>query len=274
VGRLDGKVALVTGAASGIGLGIARRFAAEGARLVLGDVDEDGLAAAAASTSAELDLGSDIATASTDVTHEDEIAALVALATEHFGRLDVVVANAGAGMFAPLVDHPVEGWRRTIDLNLTGTFLTIKHAGRAMQDSGGGSIVAIASLNATQPSAGMAAYCSAKAAVSMLVQVAAMELGPSGIRVNAIAPGLIRTPATAPFFEVPAILDDFVDNTTVGRSATPEDVAAVAVFLASDEAAFVSGSTYQVDGGAHTKRYPDLPAHLAALTQAMEAPPG
>ena len=118
----------------------------------------------------------------------------------------------------------------------------------------------------------MSAYCTAKAGVSMLTQVAAMELGPAGIRVNAIAPGLVRTGATAAFFDMPAIVDDFVDNTTVKRFATPDDVAAVAVFLASDESSFVSASTYLVDGGAHTGRYPVLPDHLARLAEQLGAP--
>lgn len=251
--RLEGKTALVTGAASGIGLGIARRFAAEGARLVLGDIDDAGLAALAA------ELGAVCVTAHCDVTVEDDQQALAQLASDRFGRLDVAVANAGAGHFAPIVDHDLADWRRIIDLCLTGVFLTLKHVGRVMTAHGnGGSIISIASLNAVQPSAGMSAYCAAKAGVAMLDEVAAMELGPAGIRVNTIAPGLVETNATGGFFALPGIVEEFVDNTTVGRYAQPADIAALAVFLASDESSFVSASLYSIDGGARTKRYPDL----------------
>jgi NAD(P)-dependent dehydrogenase (short-subunit alcohol dehydrogenase family) len=259
--RLSGKVALVTGAASGIGKGIATRYASEGARLVVGDIDPAGLDALVA------ELGPERCAALTaDVTSEDDDAALAALAIERFGRLDIAVANAGAGHFAMVVDQDLADWRRVIDLCLTGVFLTVKHAARHMGE--GGSIIAIASLNAVQPSAGMSAYCAAKAAVAMFCRVAAMELGPAGVRVNAIAPGLVRTTATGPFWEMPGIVEEFLDNTTVGRFAEPDDVAALAAFLASDESSFCSGSLYPVDGGAATKRYPDLPKAMEGLDQA------
>ena len=274
-GRLDDKVAVITGAASGIGLGMARRFVAEGARVVLGDIDAAGLEGAAT------ELGPAASALVTDVTDEAQVEALCSEAISRFERLDIAVANAGAGAYAPIVDQPLEEWQRIIDLCLTGVFLTVKQAARSMLASNAGpgstaprsgSIITVASLNAVQPSAGMSAYCTAKAGVSMLTQVAAMELGPAGIRVNAIAPGLVRTGATAAFFDMPAIVDDFVANTTVKRFATPDDVAAVAVFLASDESSFVSASTYLVDGGAHTGRYPVLPDHLARLAEQLGAP--
>lgn len=257
-GRLDGKVGVVTGAASGIGRAIARRFVAEGAVVVGGDVDEAGLGALA------VELGDRFVAAPGDVTVEDDQAALVATAVDRFGRLDVAVANAGTGHFAPIVDHDLADWQRLVDLCLTGVFLTVKHAGRAMSAGGGGSIVTMASLNAVQPAGGMSAYCSSKAAVAMLSQVAALELGPAGIRVNAIGPGLVQTGLTAPLWSVPGIVDAFVDNTAIGRFAQPEDVADLALFLASDESSFVTGSLYLVDGGAHALRYPDLLASLAS----------
>lgn len=259
-GRIEGKVAVVTGAASGIGSAIARRFAAEGARLVLGDVNEPALADTIASIG-ETSPGAAAVGVACDVTDETAVEALMAAAVGRHGRLDVVVANAGAGGFAMLVDHPLEEWRRIIDLNLTGTFLTIKHAGRHLAD--GGVVLTVASLNAVQPSAGMAAYCAAKAGAAMLTEVAAMELGARGIRACTIAPGLVRTPASAAFWGVPGVVEEFVDNTTVGRFAEPADVANLALFLASDEASFVSGSLHLVDGGASTGRYPDLPAAIA-----------
>jgi NAD(P)-dependent dehydrogenase (short-subunit alcohol dehydrogenase family) len=257
--RLPGKVALVTGGASGIGLATARRFAAEGARVVIGDINIDAVVAIGD------ELGEAGATMVADVTSEADVAALVALAIERFGALDIAVANAGGGHFAPIVDHELSDWRRVIDLCLTGVFLTIKHTGRVLRDAG--SIITIASLNAVQPAEGMSAYCAAKAAVAMLTKVAAMELGHRQIRVNAIAPGLVETPLSGGFWAMPGMVEEFVENTTVGRFATPDEIAALALFLASDESAFVSASVYAIDGGAAVKRYPDL---IGALTRLGE----
>jgi NAD(P)-dependent dehydrogenase (short-subunit alcohol dehydrogenase family) len=154
------------------------------------------------------------------------------------------------------VDHPLAEWQAILDLCLTGVMLTIKHAGRVMND--GGSIITISSLNAIQPAAGMSAYCAAKAGAVALTRCAAMELGHRGIRANAIGPGLIETSATATMFGLPGIVEEFIDNATVGRYGQPDDVASMAVFLASDESTFVSGSFHSVDGGGSTGRYPDL----------------
>jgi NAD(P)-dependent dehydrogenase (short-subunit alcohol dehydrogenase family) len=256
-GRLAGKIALVTGAASGIGLGIVEAFVSEGARVAALDVDEAGLAALGAR------FGDSVMTARTDVTDEAAMEDAVALTTERWGEIDVVVANAGRGAFGAIVDHDLDEWRSIIDLCLTGVFLTIKHAGRVMRD--GGSIITIASLNAIQPAEGMGAYCAAKAGATALTRVAAMELGHRGIRANVLAPGLVESAASQAFWEVPGVVDEFIENTTVGRYALPADVAAFAVFLASDESTFVSGSLHSIDGGASTKRYPDLPGAIARL---------
>jgi len=257
-GRLEGKVALITGAASGIGRGIAERFVADGATVVGGDIDEAGLARL------REDLGVErVTTTRCDATSEADQAALADLAVERHGRLDVAVANAGRGSFAMVLEHPLEEWQAVMDLCLTGVFLTVKHAGRVMSD--GGSILTIASLNAVQPAAGMSAYCTAKAGVAMLTKVAAMELGPRRIRVNAIAPGLVETNATGAFWQIPGVVEEFVENTTIGRFARPSDIAALAAFLAGDEASFITGGLHLIDGGAATKRYPDLPGALARL---------
>jgi NAD(P)-dependent dehydrogenase (short-subunit alcohol dehydrogenase family) len=248
--RLDGKVALVTGGASGIGREAVRRFVAEGARVVAGDLNEDLLGALAD------ELGDAVAVQRSDVTVEADVEALAALAVDRFGRLDIAFANAGIGAITRLVDADADMWKRVLDVNLTGPFLTIKHAARRMGE--GGSIVVTASLNAVQAGVGMGAYCSSKAGVAMLTQVAALELGPAGIRVNAVGPGLVRTPLTEGGFAFPGIVDGYVENTPLGRYATPEEIAGLVAWLASDEASYVSGSLYLIDGGAHTMRYPDL----------------
>jgi len=255
------RLALVTGAASGIGRAITGRFVADGMRVLATDVNDGGLATLSA------ELGDAVVTAHHDVTSEADHAEIAALARD-LGGLHVVVANAGRGAYSPVVDHELSEWKAILDLCLTGVFLTIKHGAAAMHD--GGSVITIASLNATQPSAGMSAYCASKAGVVMLSKVAAMELGARGIRVNAIAPGLVETNATGAFFMVPGVVDEFVENTTVGRFAQPSDIAATASFLAGPESTFISGSVLAVDGGASTKRYPDLPKAFARFTAQAE----
>ena len=255
---LEHKVALVTGAASGIGRAIAVRFAAEGAVVLAGDIDPVGLVSLAD------ELGEPAVTGLCDVTDEASVEAFANLAT-NLGGLDIAVANAGRGAFGMIVDHSLQSWQEIIDVCLTGVFLTVKHSGRVMND--GGSIINIASLNAIQPAAGMSAYCTAKAGVAMFTRVAAMEFGHRSIRVNTVAPGLVETAASAAFWMVPGVVAEFIDNTTVGRFAQPSDVAHLVTFLAGDESTFISGGFHSVDGGASTKRYPDLPSAFARHTE-------
>ncbi len=248
-GRLEGKVALVTGGASGIGRAIVERFVAEGACVVAGDVDEDGLASLA---------GDRVAVARCDVTDEDDQAALVALATERFGGLDIGIANAGTGWATRIVDHRLSDWQRIIDVCLTGVFLTYKHAGGAIAARGGGAMTATASLNAVQAGHGMAAYCAAKGGVKMLTECAALELGELGIRVNAVAPGLVRTGLTEGVFALPGVVGQFLENAPLGRWAEPAEIASVVAFLVSEEASFITGTLQLVDGGGHLNRYPNI----------------
>jgi 3-oxoacyl-[acyl-carrier protein] reductase len=250
-GRLAGKVALVTGGASGIGRATVERFVAEGARVVAGDLDEAGLDELAG------ELGDAVAPRRCDVTDEPDLEALAEAAVERFGRLDIAFANAGTATLQRVVDSDLSEWSRVLDVNLTGPMLTIKHAARRMPD--GGSIVVTASLNAVQAGRGMAAYCTSKAGFAMLVKVAALELGPVGIRVNAIGPGLVRTGLTEGVFAIPGVVGGYEENTPVGRHAGPEEIAGLVAYLSSDEASFVSGTLQLIDGGAHTMRYPDIP---------------
>lgn len=254
---VSGKIAVVTAAASGIGRAIALRLMDNGARVVAGDIDVDGLAALHRDAG-----GGQLITQRCDVTEEADQADLMRRATEAWGGLDIAVANAGVATVAPVADLDVDAWRRVLDVSLTGAMLTIKHAAQSM--SVDGSIVVIASLNATQPAKGMGAYCAAKAGVKMLADVAALELGPRGIRVNTVAPGLVQTPTTAMFWTMPALVDEFLDNTPLGRAAQPDDIAEAVRFLAGTRSAHITGAYLEVDGGAHTGRYPDLPAAIAS----------
>jgi len=254
MGMLDGKVAIVTGGASGIGKAIVEAFVREGSRVIVGDVDGAGIGRLIG------ELGhNQVDGAEVDVRDEAAVERMVGQAVRRFGRLDIAVNNAGVGGFAPIQAYPLEEWERVVGISLTGTFLCIKHeAARMMAQGKGGSIINIASLNAVQPAAGFAAYCAAKAGVAMLTKVAALELGRHGIRVNAIGPGLVHTPATAPMTAVPGLEAAFIAETALGRAGEPEDVAGLALYLASDVSSLMTGQTLYIDGGASLKKYPEL----------------
>lgn len=260
-GRLDGRVAMITGGASGIGLAIAERFLAEGAHLMLADANAEKLAAAAKA------LGADVAGQQGDVRSEADVSATVAATVERFGRLDIAVNSAGLGTYAPITEQTEEQWDTVVDTCLKGVFLCMKHQARAMRAAGdGGVIINIASLNAFQPGEGMSAYSAAKAGVDMLTRVASLELGPDSIRVCGIAPGLVDTPLTEPITQIPQIRADYLANIPLARAGRPDDIASAALYLASDEAGWVSGTTLSVDGGAINKRYPEFMQILGALS--------
>jgi len=245
----------VTGGASGIGLATVRRFAAEGARVMIGDVDGQEAFDVASR------LGDGVIGRRCDVRDESEVELLLQSTLREFGALDIAFANAGIGSFGPIAETDLDEWKRVLEVDLIGPLLTTKHASRHM--SAGGSIILNASLNAVQPAAGMSAYCCSKAGVAMLAQVAALELGPHGIRVNAIGPGLVRTPLTEGMWLVPSIVDEFDENAPLATDTSADDVASLVTFLASDDASSITGTLQLIDRGAHTKRYPDLPARLA-----------
>ena len=250
--RLSGRVAVITGGASGIGRRTAEVFVQEGARVVLGDLDEELLGEAVRG------LGDNVCvTAAVDVTNEEEVAGLVHLAVDRFGRVDVGVNSAGIGTVAPIDRHPLDSWRAVVDVCLTGVFLSVKHEASQMKAQGGtGAIINIASINARQAAEGMAAYCSAKAGVEMLTRVAALELGGDGIRVNAVSPGFVETPMTAA--ASPGVRQSFLDGIPMGRPGQPQDIASAVLFLASDDAAWINGHALVVDGGELEREYPRL----------------
>lgn len=250
--RFAGKVAVVTGAASGIGLAIVRQLLAEGARVAGSDINADLL------RNVGDELGAGFAGIAGDVTREADAEALVGLAVEKFGGLDAAFNVAGGNRAGYIVDQTEAEWDFVIDLCLKGVFLGMKHQARQMMRQGGGAIVNIASLNAHVPMHGGAAYSTAKAGVEMLTRNGALEWADRAIRVNAVLPGLVETPLTRPHFQDPARLDAFRSRIPMGRPAQPAEIAGPALFLASAEASYVSGSSLVVDGAWNTSGYPDM----------------
>lgn len=234
-GRLEGKVAIVTGAASGIGKATAARFRAEGAQVIAADRAEgEGVFPA--------DAGS-----------EDDVRALVERALADHGRLDIFFANAGiSGGLASIFEQTPEDWQEILRVNLIGPWLAIKHAAPVMKDGGGGSIVCTASVAGLRAGAGGPAYSASKAGVVQLVQVAATQLAGSSVRVNAICPGLIETGMTRPLYDMArsAGKEEMIGHLNpMKRGGEPEEIAAAALFLASDDASYVNGHALVVDGG-------------------------
>ncbi|MET3513853.1 NAD(P)-dependent dehydrogenase (short-subunit alcohol dehydrogenase family) [Pseudacidovorax sp. 1753] len=251
--RFDGLTALVTGGGSGIGAAVVRRLADEGARVAV--VDRDSEQARAVST----ELGGLGLALTADVREEAAVARAVADAVGHFGGVDVAVNAAGYGAAAEVVDMTLEQWRGVMDVDLSGVFLSTKHQARQMLRQGrGGVIVNIASTNAEQPAEGLAAYCAAKAGVVMFTQVAALELAAHGIRVVGVGPGLTETPATAALLQTSGALAAYLDNIAAGRPAQVAEIAGLVAYLASPEAAYISGETVYIDGGLRARSYPTL----------------
>ena len=250
MGRLSGKKAIVTGAASGIGRASARIFAREGARVVAVDMVEEGLAA----TVAMITEAGDIATAVTaDAGSEDDVADFINNCVETYGGLDVIYANAGvSGGRVPLAQQTVEMWQNVLRINLIGPFLAIKHAAPIMLAQGKGSIICTASVAALRANAGGPPYAASKAGVVSLVQTTANELFASGVRVNAICPGLSETGMTKSTFDrarARGTEGKIGQLNPTRRNGEPEEIANMALFLASDEASYVNGQAYAVDGG-------------------------
>jgi NAD(P)-dependent dehydrogenase (short-subunit alcohol dehydrogenase family) len=250
---LKDKGAVVTGAASGIGKAIAAAFVDAGARVLLCDRNAVALDAAARN------LGRRAIGRVTDVSKESEVEAAMRAAREAFGSLDIVVNCAGFGAVAPLTELSDEQWKSVQGVTLGGVFYGVKHGARQMLEQGrAGVIINISSVNGRQPGEGQSAYCAAKAGVDMLTRCGALELGGRGIRVVGIAPGLVETPLTKHELENPAMRELFMAVIPMRRAVAAQEIAAAAVFLASDAARSINGETIAIDGGSLTRGYPAL----------------
>lgn len=257
--NLKGRAVLVTGGGSGIGLGCAQRFATEGAHVTIAGRTESKLADAVAQIQAAAAPGATVQYVTCDVTVEADVAQAVARAGEPAGGLDVLFACAGGSLhFGPIVGSDAAGWRATADLNLVGTFLSIKHAGAAMITRGGGSIIGMSSIAGHSTHKHMSAYCASKAGIEMLVKCAADELGEHNIRVNAVQPGIIGTDLMAPIAAGGPVLESYYANMPIARVGTVDDVAAVVSFLAGPESTWVTGQMIGIDGGHQLRAGPDF----------------
>jgi glucose 1-dehydrogenase len=269
MGKLDGKIAVVTGAASGNGRGMAVRFAEDGADVVVADLDDAGMAETARLVRQQ---ERQALVQRCDVRSKAEVDALIAATVAHFGKVDVVVANAGVSdNGADCFTMTEEQWDRTIDINLKGVFFTLQAGANQMRAQGStGRLIAISSIMGEWGSAGAPAYCASKGGVKQLVKSFGMACGPFGITCNAIGPGFIETNMTRRLKEVPEIGARLADATPVGYIGSPSDVAAVAAFLASDDSRYVNATTIFPDGGITAGNYSNQ-MRLAAEEMMREA---
>jgi NAD(P)-dependent dehydrogenase (short-subunit alcohol dehydrogenase family) len=243
-GRLAGKTAVITGAASGIGRATAERFAAEGAALLLNDRTAAALDALVAELTAK---GAKVRGVAGDVSNEADVRHMMTTAVQAFGGIDILVANAGIIPEADLAGATAELWERTMATNGTGMFLCCKYAAEVMVGRGAGAIVCLSSISAFAGQPGQAVYGPSKYIASGLTKHLAIDLAGKGVRVNAVAPGTIMTPAVTAFPD--STIDRLKKAHPIGRLGKPEEVASAILFLASDEASFITGAVLPVDGG-------------------------
>jgi glucose 1-dehydrogenase len=247
--RLQNKVAVVTGSASGIGQAIACAFAREGAAVTIDYVGSGEESARAMVGQIKRDGGRAIAVAA-DVADQAQVKDLMARTVEAFGRLDIMVNNAGIEHDMPFLDTPLEVWNKIIAVNLTGAFLCAQEAARQMVKQGeGGRIINISSVHEDLPKPTGVPYCSAKGGMRMMMRTMCVELAPHQITVNNIGPGAIDTPLDAPLKAQPKLYQELIDEIPLARMGKPEEVAELAIYLASDQSAYVTGSTIFIDGG-------------------------
>jgi NAD(P)-dependent dehydrogenase (short-subunit alcohol dehydrogenase family) len=261
---LAGQSALITGGATGIGLECARRLVLDGASVTVAGRRADRLDAATAELAA---LAPDVGVASVvcDVSDEDQVRAAVATAVANGSPgLQLCVAAAGGGGLGPLLTTPLDEWNTILGTNLTGTFLTFKHAGAAIARAGGGSMVAISSIAGVATHRFMGPYAVSKAGIDMLVRNLADELGTAGVRVNSVRPGLVETELVEMILDDERIVGDYLDQMPVRRLGQTSDVASLVRFLLGDDSGWITGTTISVDGGHHLRRGPDFePAAVA-----------
>jgi 3-oxoacyl-[acyl-carrier protein] reductase len=266
---LKDKVAIITGAASGIGKATAVKFGREGAKVMCADVNADGAEATARQI---VDTGGDAASLRADVAQEPDVQAMVSETVARWGRLDALYNNAGIGFGMPVTQVPVEEWDRLMGINLRGVFLGCKHAIPEMLKTGGGAIVSTASDAGLRGSPMLSAYCASKGGVVLLTKSLAAEWSGQGIRINCVCPGVIRTPILDPFIAQAQAMTGVTPEQQwermgrmhpIGRVGRPEEVAAAVAFLASDEASFITGVALPVDGGLEA----GAPLNRAFLTE-------
>ena len=257
----DNKLALVTGAAGGLGLAIARYLAGEGFRIAMLDRDEAGVLAAAAEIDASIGYGCDI-------TREEQVQQIFTQIESDFGGSpDVLVNNAGIVRFGNLLEQSVEDFRQVVDVNLVGTFIMCRCAGSRMAARGSGCIVNVTSLNAFAPSPDAGAYPATKAAVAKLTEQLALSLAPRGVRVNAVAPGFINAGMSSPIYEDPEVMAVRCASVPAGRIGTAEDIAATVAFLVSEQASYLHGQHILVDGGVSFSLKNHLPRKAPAAAE-------
>lgn len=262
---LSGSAAFVSGGGSGIGLGCALRFAADGAHVTIAGRSEDRLKNAVAEIEKAAAPGVRVGYAVADVTDEEQTKAAVDQAAS-LGPLKAVVASAGGNStMGPITQIDAQKWRDTVELNVTGTMLVLKHSARHMVRGGGGSFVAISSVASSNTHRWFGAYGVSKAGIDHLVQLAADELGASGVRVNSIRPGLVRTDMVQMITDGGPLLDDYLQCTPLGRFGETEDISALAAFLVGPQSTWITGQVINVDGGHHLRRGPDFTSVLEPL---------
>jgi len=246
--KLDNKVAIITGAATGIGQAIAITMAREGASVVVDYVGKPGTADDTVNQIQS--AGGKALAVEADVSQPDQVTNLIGSAVSTFGKLDIFVNNAGIEYKHPITEFPLDQWNKIIAVNLTGPFLCIQAAAKQMMTQGGaGRIINISSVHQDLPMPTNAPYCASKGGLRMLMRTVAVELGPHGITVNNIGPGAVYTPIDADVQANPEMEQALLAEIPLGRWGQPVEIANLAVFLASDDAAYITGSTYYIDGG-------------------------